>query len=282
MDEQSEEESALHNQNSAESTVTPLYRMNLGPSRCRATKETRRRLQRHWCRWHEAHKQENAVLQHLLGLGTLRPVVFSNFTLKVVFISPFLVTQAFRTKQPVSKCTESEPRSPGFVCEEEGTGEKGGTGLAEDSEAAAPLRTGFVVQQEESKNTSIFARRAGSQFMDQLRPLQSIPAGENTHSKGTKDGWREVAVRLLHSEIVLGLESAQSLLASVTRRIAARKHPRPVCFRVRPAEEHRRCPAQPRCLQMREAGSAGQCGAPPGDAALLGRVPRNREGPSAQ
>lgn len=28
--------------------------------------------------------------------GTLRPVVFSNFTLKVVFISPFLVTQAFR------------------------------------------------------------------------------------------------------------------------------------------------------------------------------------------
>ncbi|KAI4576031.1 hypothetical protein MJT46_001866 [Ovis ammon polii x Ovis aries] len=85
---------------------------------------------------------------------------------------------------------------------------EGGTGLAEDSEAAAPLRTGFVVQQEESKNTSIFARRAGSQFMDQLRPLQSIPAGENTHSKGTKDGWREVAVRLLHSEIVLGLESA--------------------------------------------------------------------------
>ncbi|KAI4545768.1 hypothetical protein MG293_002323 [Ovis ammon polii] len=70
---------------------------------------------------------------------------------------------------------------------------EGGTGLAEDSEAAAPLRTGFVVQQEESKNTSIFARRAGSQFMDQLRPLQSIPAGENTHSKGTKDGWREVA-----------------------------------------------------------------------------------------
>ena len=31
--------------------------------------------------------------------------------------------------------------------------------------------------------------------MDQLRPLQSIPAGENTHSKGTKEGWREVAGR---------------------------------------------------------------------------------------
>ena len=36
-------------------------------------------------------------------------------------------------------------------------------------------------------------RRAGSQFMGQLRPLWSIPAGENTHSKGTKEGWREAA-----------------------------------------------------------------------------------------
>ncbi|XDC74361.1 hypothetical protein R6Z07F_005534 [Ovis aries] len=40
---------------------------------------------------------------------------------------------------------------------------QGGTGLAEDSEAAAPLRTGFVVQQEESKNTSIFARLTANQ-----------------------------------------------------------------------------------------------------------------------
>ena len=58
-----EEESALHNQNGAESTVTPIYCMNLGPSRRRAMKETRRRLQRHWYRWHEAHKQEKKAIR---------------------------------------------------------------------------------------------------------------------------------------------------------------------------------------------------------------------------